>query len=400
MEKKINILFVIESLACAGAEKSLLTLLSLIDYSKYSVDLQLFSHTGELQSLVPQEVNILPLPEYLEFTSLPLKSAFFKGVREKKTKYLLSRLKFSYILRRNGTDNVLRARLFWEINSSCINSLEKEYDIAIAYAQGTPTFFVADKVRSKKKFAWINTNYNLKGIEREYQREKYRKFNKIILVSEVAKNVFWDVYQEAQKKIEVIYDIIDPKMMLKLAENGKKLEKDNEKTINLLTIGRFSGGKGYDIALEACRILNEKGLNFKWYVLGRGPLEKEIKNKIEELGLEKKFILLGVTPNPYGYIKSSDIYVQTSKHEGFGLAIAEARILNIPVVTTEFNSVYNQMVQRKNGIVTPMSGEGVANGILELIENKQLRNEIIEYLKNEKKGNLEEYDKFLKLLNS
>ena len=399
MEKKINILFVIESLACAGAEKSLLTLLSLIDYSKYSVALQLFSHNGELQSLLPHKVNLLPLPEYLEFTSLSLKSAFFKGLREKKVKYLLSRLKFSYILRRNGTDNVLRARLFWEINSSCINNLNKEYDIAIAYAQGTPTFFVVDKVVAKKKFAWINVSYNLKGIEKEYQREYYKIFDKIVLVSFTAKEVFSKVYPEYKEKLKVIYDINNPNIIEKMAKIGEKLPKTN-KHLNLLTIGRFTWQKGYDLALDACKILKEKGIKFKWYVIGKGALRKEIEEKVRKMKLEENFIFLGVTSNPYGYIKSSDIYVQPSKHEGFGLAIAEARILNIPVVTTEFDAVYNQMVQRKNGIVTPMNGEGVANGILELIENKQLRYEIIEYLKNEKKGNLEEYDNFLKLLNS
>ncbi|MGL5903259.1 MAG: hypothetical protein ACRCZO_11305, partial [Cetobacterium sp.] len=57
-----------------------------------------------------------------------------------------------------------------------------------------------------------------------------------------------------------------------------------------------------------------------------------------------------------------------------------------------------QMVQGKNGIVTKMDGKSVANGILELVNNEELRKEIIKYLKSEKKGNLEEYDKFIKLI--
>lgn len=399
MGKKINILFVIESLACAGAEKSLLTLLSLIDYSKYNVDLQLFSYNGELQSLVPKDVNILQPLKYFQYTSLPLKKAIISGLRGKNLKYLISRLKFSFILRRNATDNVLRARLFWQINNKCIDTLEKQYDIAIAYAQGTPTFFVADKVKAKKKFAWVNVSYNLKGIEKNYQRNFYKIFDKIVCVSNTAEEVFSRVFPEYNKKLKTIYDINNADLIARMAVLGEKLLKNNDK-ISLLTIGRFTWQKGYDIALEACKILKEKGLNFKWYAIGKGTLEKEIKEKIKELELEENFILLGVTSNPYGYIKSSDIYVQPSKHEGFGLAIAEARILNIPVVVTEFDSVYNQIIQRKNGIITSMNGEGVANGILELVENKNLRNSIIEYLKNEKKGNLEEYDKFLKLINS
>ena len=392
-----KILFVIDSLACAGAEKSLITLFSLIDYSKYEVDLQLFSYGGELESLLPKEVKLLEPFEYMKFTTLSLKKAIQNGIFKLKLKYLFSRLKFSFILRKGKYDNKAKARLFWEINKDCIEESEKEYDIAIAYAQGVPTFYVADRVRAKRKFAWVNVSYQLEGVEKEYQREKYKKFNKIVLVSDSAKDIFEEVYPEFKEKFEVIYDINNPKIMEEMSKFGDKLPDKNE--IKLLTIGRLANQKGYDIALEACKILKDKGIKFKWYALGKGPLKEELEQKIDELGLKEHFILLGVTPNPYGYIKSADIYVQTSRFEGFGLAIAEARILNVPVVTTEFDAVYNQMVQRKNGIVTQMNAQSVADGIMELIENKELKNSIIEYLKKEKKGNLEEYKKFLKLLN-
>lgn len=392
-----KILFVIDSLACAGAEKSLITLFSLIDYSKYEVDLQLFSYGGELEDLLPKEVKLLEPFNYTNFTALSLKKAIQDGIFRLKLRYLFSRLKFSFILRKGKYDNRAKARLFWEINKNCIEESKKEYDIAISYAQGVPTFYVADRVRAKRKFAWVNVSYQLEGVEKEYQREKYKKFNKIVLVSDSAKDIFEEVYPEFKEKFEVIYDINNPKIMEEMSKFGDKLPDKNE--IKLLTIGRLANQKGYDIALEACKILKDKGIKFKWYALGKGPLKEELEQKIDELGLKEHFILLGVTPNPYGYIKSADIYVQTSRFEGFGLAIAEARILNVPVVTTEFDAVYNQMVQRKNGIVTQMNAQSVADGIMELIENKELKNSIIEYLKKEKKGNLEEYKKFLKLLN-
>ena len=391
-----KILFVIDSLACAGAEKSLITLLSLIDYSKYEVDLRLFSYGGELENLLPKDVKLLAPLDYMKFTTLSLKKAIQEGIFKLKLGYLLSRLKFSLVLRKGKYDNRAKARLFWEINKNCIEEIKKEYDIAIAYAQGVPTFYVADRVRAKRKFAWVNVSYQLEGIEKEYQREKYKKFNKIVLVSDSVKDIFEEVYPEFREKFEVIYDINNPKIMEDMSKIGDKLPNKDE--IKLLTIGRLANQKGYDIALEACKILKDRDIKFKWYVLGKGPLKEEIEQKIDELGLKEHFILLGVTPNPYGYIKSADIYVQTSRFEGFGLAIAEARILNVPVVTTEFDAVYNQMVQRKNGIVTRMNAQSVAAGIMELIENIELKNSIIEYLKNEKKGNLEEYKKFEKLI--
>ena len=85
---------------------------------------------------------------------------------------------------------------------------------------------------------------------------------------------------------------------------------------------------------------------------------------------------------------------QTSKFEGYGLAIAEARMLNKPVVTTCFDAVYNQMIQEKNGLVTDMNGASIADGIERLIQHPNLKSEIIEYLKKEKKGNVEEIKRF------
>ncbi|MGL5150602.1 MAG: glycosyltransferase [Clostridium sp.] len=393
---KTKILFVIDSLHCAGAEKSLLTLLSLIDYSEYSVDLQLIGYGGELESLLPKEVNLLSPFQYIEYSDLPLKSFVLKSLKNLKFNYIYSRLGFSLKLRQKNYGNREKARLFWEFSKRSIQSPLKNYDIAVAYAQGVPTFYVADKVKAKKKFAWVNVSYELFGDEKKYQKSKYEKFNKIVTVSDSAEEIFRNVFPEFKSKITTIYDINNPETINKMAEIGESYKP--QANLKLLTIGRLANQKGYDIALEAAKILKKSGLDFKWYVLGVGPLKDEIKKKIAEYDLKDRFILLGITSNPYGYIKNSDIYVQTSRFEGFGLAIAEARILNIPVVTTEFDAVYNQMVQGKNGIVTKMDGKSVANGILELVNNEELRKEIIRYLKSEKKGNLEEYEKFLKLI--
>src|SRR5690625_6895841 len=77
---KKSMLFIIDSLDIAGAEKSLVTLLNLLDYTKYEVDLQLFSYGNTLEQLVPHDVNILKPFEYTNFTNLNLKSAFVHTV--------------------------------------------------------------------------------------------------------------------------------------------------------------------------------------------------------------------------------------------------------------------------------------------------------------------------------
>lgn len=394
---KKNILFVIDSLHCAGAEKSLITLLSLLDYSKYEVDLQLFGYGGALEDLLPKEVNLLEPLKYTSFCDLSFKGAITESIKSLNFANFLARLKFTLAIRKEKYTNAQKARIFWQKVSNVIEKNDKEYDIAISYAQGVPTFYVADKIKAKKKYAWVNVSYHLTGLEKEFQKNYYKIYDKIIAVSDSTREILNKVFPEYNNKIEVIYDINDPNFISKMSLIGEAYN-DNFDGLRILTIGRLANQKGYDIALEACKKLKEKGIKFRWYSLGIGPLKSEIEKYIVDNNLEENFKLLGVKSNPYPYIKNCDIYVQTSKFEGFGLAIAEARMLNKPVVTTRFDAVYNQMIDRKNGLVVDMNAEAVANGILELIHNKELTNNIIKYLKAEKKGNVEELDKFYDLI--
>ena len=392
-----SILFVIDSVHCAGAEKSLTTLLSLLDYSKYDVDLQLFGYGGDLEKVLPKEVNLLEPLIYTNFTEMPVKNSLIYSIKNMNVDMFISRIKYSMKIRKNDYSNAQKARVYWQSCSKCIYNSNKKYDITIAYAQGVPTFYVAEKVNAAKKFAWVNVSYKLGEKDRIFQEKYYDKYNKIVAVSDSAKEIFLQTFPKYKNNIEIIYDINSYKIINKMAQNGSSYD-DGYNGIRILTIGRLANQKGYDYALKACKILNEKNIDFKWYVLGKGPLRNEIEEYIKKNNLEDRFILLGVKPNPYPYIKDCDIYVQTSRFEGFGLAIAEARMLNKPVVTTRFDAVYNQMVHGKNGLVVDMNGKAISDGIIELMNNKDLKNNIINYLEHEKKGNEEELEKFYKLI--
>lgn len=394
---KKHLLFVIDSLDCAGAEKSLVTLLSLLDYSNLSVDLMLFGHGGALEELLPKEVNILRPLKYTEFAGLDLKKSLKYSVINQDFNMFTSRMKYSLGIRKKKYSNAQKARIFWQNVSDVIEQNPKEYDIAISYAQGIPTFYVAEKVKAKKKFAWVNVSYRLDPIEKEFQEKYYDQYNKIVAVSNTTKEILLETFPDYSQKIDVIYDINNPDLITKMADLGESYEDDFD-GIRILTIGRLAHQKGYDVALETCKKLKEKRIKFRWYALGKGPLKKEIEDYIKSNDLSKYFVLLGVKANPYPYIKNADIYVQTSRFEGFGIAIAEARMLNIPVVTTRFDAVYSQMLEDKNGLVVDMNSNAVCDGIIKMINENGLRESIIEYLRAEKKGNVEEIEKFYSLI--
>src|SRR5690625_2678625 len=376
---KKSLLFVIDSLDMAGAEKSLVTLLSLLDYSKYAVDLQLFAYGHALEALVPKEVNVLKPLKYTTFAKLNLKESLKRAVVRDDYKMLVSRLKYSFKIRQKKYSNPQKAIIFWKSISSVIEDSPKKYDIAIGYAQGIPTYYVAEKIKAKKKFAWVNVSYKLNEKEKKFQALFYDQFNTIIAVSDSTKEILLKSFPSYANKVNVLYDINNPHLISQMAELGESY-RDSFDGLRILTVGRLANQKGYDIALDACKRLKEKGIHFRWYVLGKGPLQKEIEDFINKHHLAEHFILLGVEANPYPYFKDADIYVQTSKFEGFGLAIAEARMLNIPVVTTRFDAVYSQMVDEKNGLVVDMDSEAVVNGILRLINDQLLKADIVKYL--------------------
>ena len=387
-------LICIESLIAAGAEKSLVNFLSVLDYSRFDVELQLFSYGGEFQRYIPKEVKLLRPFEYTTF----LTKSCIRQVFSFEFKMLKARLLYSLAIRKGETSHQDKARLYWKYVAPCLPITQKEYDIAIGYAQGLPTFYIVDKVKAKDKWVWVNVGYDLTGINRSFQKHFYEKVNHIVTVSNSAYNIFSHVLPEYKDKMLVIWDMMDGKLINKLAKEFNADVYSSDPVF--LTIARLNKPqKGYDISLEACKILRDRGLSFKWYAIGRGTYREEMEKYIHDNQLEDYFILLGTMPNPYPYIKAATIYVQTSRHEGYGLSIAEARILNTPVVTTEFDAVYNQMVQEKNGLVVPQDAIAVANAVERLLKDKDLYNSIVSYLKQEKKGNIEEIEKFYQYVN-
>lgn len=399
--KKKSILFVNESLTCAGGEKSLLNLLSSIDYDSYDIYLQLFQYGCEWDKLVDRRCKILPPLPYCAFVNMRYGKAIFYAVRHWKLNWLWSRIKFSCELRnkRKNQGNVSRSCLYWKTQCNCFDLIKMSYDYIIAYAQGIPTFYVSDKAPSEsKKLSWINVTYTPDQPWARYIENKYKNIDVINCVSEEIKSIEGMHWNTLIPKLRVWRDPINPDMILNLAQEPISIKKESR--LILVTLGRLVPQKGYDIALNAAKILKDNHLDFIWYILGKGPLEPELKDYVKQMELEDCVKFLGVKPNPYPYLNIADIYVQTSRHEGFGLAIAEARLLNIPVVTTRFNTVYMQMIDRANGLIADMDGTSVAEAILELNSDKQLYKSIKEYLKNEKKGNLEIISDFYRLLES
>lgn len=114
-----------------------------------------------------------------------------------------------------------------------------------------------------------------------------------------------------------------------------ELEHDNNE-LKIVTVARLAAEKGQLIIPNAIKKLINSGIKVKWYCIGEGEERANIENRIKELNIEDNSILLGMKKNPYPFIKNCDVYIQTLIYEGFCITLAEARLLNKAIITTNF----------------------------------------------------------------
>ncbi len=191
----------------------------------------------------------------------------------------------------------------------------------------------------------------------------------------------------------MIKNMVSKKMINQMAEEKLDIErKDNE--IMITTVGRLVKQKGIDQAIEVCKMLVDKGYPIKWYVVGGGEEEGSLNKKIVENQLQDNFILVGPQKNPYKWMKNCDIYVTTSRFEGYAVTMLEAKALAKPIVATDINEFKEQIVDGENGYLAK-DNEMMYNKIVEMIENKNgIKERFIQNLeKDESIENKEELEK-------
>lgn len=367
---KKRVLFIIDSLTCGGAEKSLVSLLPLLNQEKYKLYLWTRSPGGAFASLVPKHVHIVNQPEYPIFDHL---------------KFKLGGILHSIMFRWNKFigKNEHTAETLWKCQGWAIKIPKGNWDTVVSYQQGMPTYLVANKFNGCKKIAWVNADIFKAGYNTKFNNQFYQKLDFICPVSDKLHKMMDMRMPEFSEKYITVWDIINPDLTRKLAkEPCINLRKDKDEYI-FITTGRLVPPKGYDIAIEAAKILKENGVKFKWYFIGDGPERQKIEHGIKTNELLNHIVILGLQTNPYKYMEQADVYVQTSKFEGFGMTIAEAKILGKPIVSTNFDVVYNQITHEKNGLIAEMNGKSIADSIYRMITDNELRNSIIEEVNRE-----------------
>ena len=369
--KKVAI--VTRKLVTGGVEKALINMLKEMDKEKYDITLYLMGRGGELEKELPQYVRIKNI--YWEESSF--KELFIKDIKRGKVLKSLKTLKYSIkSIWSLNHDNYFKYEYFL---SKIIDKPQEIYDLVISYhAPATfPVIYSIDFIKSRKSILWIHGDTSACKKELENYIEYYNKYDKIFCISNSIKNKLLEEYPFLESKTEVFYNIIDEDDVNKQS-TMYDVFKDDYKGMRLLTVGRIDDEKGQLIIPEVVKLLKENNVDIRWYCIGEGPLEDKLITKIEDYGLKEDIILLGKKDNPYPYFRNCDIYVQTSKHEGYGLTINEAKILNKPIITTNTVGGLEQIINNYNGLVVEYDEIKIYNAIKRLVNNKSE----IEYYKN------------------
>ena len=400
---KPRIFIAMHYMEIGGAETALVGLLNALDPARVDVDLFLYDHRGEMMQFIPEWVNLLPqIPKYsvLERPIVELVKRGFWGIAAarmwaKRISKVAYKRSGSKLENNGGLDKMSKCTtpLLPKINPSMT------YDLAISFL--TPHRIVAEKVKAKKKIAWIHTDYTRVWVDAEDELKVWQKYDYVASISGDVTNNFLQVFPSLAPKIVEIENILSPSFVRKRAElQDVDKEIRHEGTITLLSVGRFSDAKNYDNVPDICkRLINETKLNIKWYIIGYGGDEALIRKKIKEAGMEEHVILLGKRSNPYPYIKACDIYVQPSRYEGKSVTVREAQMLCKPVVVTNYPTAPSKIRSGIDGVIVPMDNEGCAHGLAEVICDKPLQEHIIAHLKTHDYGNESEVEKIYTLIN-
>lgn len=341
-----KILFFIPTLTGGGAEKILLDTVNNLDCNKYEIT---------VQTLYDEGLYINQLSKKIKYKSInSFKNIFFKKI--------YSQLLF----------HIISPRIIYNI------FIKDDYDIEIAYLEGISTKIIGESTNKKsKKFAWVHIDlfnyYNLNKVYRNIDENtiSYRKFDKILCVSNSVLEGFIKRFGDF-KNVFVQYNVIDDIEIQK--RSLEPVDYDFSNKFKLITIGRLTHQKGYDRLLEVHKKLVNEGLDFELLILGDGEKRLEIEEFININKLHDSVKLLGFRSNPYAFIKRSDLFVCSSRAEGFSTVATEAIILGVPIVTTECAGMKELLGDSEYGLIVKNDTDSLYNGLKLILTNKEKYN--------------------------
>lgn len=389
-----KILFVMPALYGGGAEKSLVNLLNLIDYKKYAVDLLLFKQEGLFLTQIPKEVRLLPLTSSLRY-AYKIDMGMFGSLSGFKTGML--RLMSTVVCKVLYKEKAGQQR-WMKCYKYCLPNLEGKYDIAVGFLEGEASYYVIDKVNAKRKILWVHSNFEniKKNDDAAAYKEYFCKADRVVSISDKCVQVLQNNYPDMKNKFVLLPNLTSSIVLSNTAKADidEVFSKDD---FNIVSVGRLTEAKGFDMAIDALKILKDHKVPVHWWIIGDGELRKCLEKQAKDNSVEEYLTFLGFKANPYPYMNKADLIVQTSRWEGKSVVLDEAKILGKPILATDYATVKDQVENGKEGVIVKMDAESIAREIEHLVEDESVLNGIRNYLMARNYGNQSEIVKYYKL---
>lgn len=334
-----KVIFLIPNLKHGGAEKVLVNLVNNLDKSKFDVTLFSIFDVGVNKEFLNNEVTY----KYK-----------FKNIFRGNT-YFFNLFSPNFLYR-------------WFI--------KEHYDIAISYLEGPATRIISGcNNYNTKKLAWVHIELNEKqkyiGFRNIKEARKcYSEFNYIVGVSKKVIENFRNLVATSLPT-KVLYNTNETELIKKLGQEAVDLNFDKD-FINIISVAKVVKTKGFDRLIEIHKQLTDEGYKIKTHILGIGEDMDFLKKRVKELNISDTFLFLGFDKNPYKYMSKADLYVCSSRREGFSTAVTEALVLGIPVVSTNVSGADELLGERNEyGIVTENTQDGLYKGLIEMLSNPE-----------------------------
>lgn len=342
MQMKKKILFVAQNFEVGGVQTALISLLNNLQKNHLAeYDIKLFSFgRGSLVGQIPEGIS----ENFGNFFLSVAVTPFGKVLKTKNPVKIIIRLMLMIYVRIAGTEKFYRNQLKKHIYS-------EDFDVAISYFNDVPDscfnrgteLYVKEFVSADKKIAWIHTDPVKSGFDKEYCKNMYREYDKIMCVSKAVKQSFETLLPEYSGKTDVFYNILNEDRVTEKVKEYIPFEKNGR--FNIVTICRIDDAtKRVKGIVSLCNMLKSEGVtNFRWRIVGDGPDLKKNKKFARKLGICDVLEFVGEHENPYPYMYSSDLFALYSAYEGYPMVIEEAKFLKTPVLTINYAAASEQV---------------------------------------------------------
>lgn len=311
--KRKKILFLIESLGGGGAEKVLSTLIKYINRERFDITVCVISGGGIYEKEIAEKVRVHRV----------LKSASsYSGLGK-----VWCRIKYQMIY--HWLPTWLVYQLF----------IPKGNDVEIAFVEGFATKILSCSSNSKaKKIAWVHCDLKSQpwpiqqGIYKDNAEEAdvYRRYQQVVCVSQQVEQVMRSYY--GLFNTTTIYNPLDSEEIMRLSKMECPFRVDAAK-FNIISVGRLERVKGFDQLISIIRNIREKGHDVHLWIVGEGSQADALNSLVREIEMKDYITFTGFMKNPYSLMAQMNLFVCSSRAEGFSLVLAEALLLGLPIVS-------------------------------------------------------------------